>query len=163
MYCLNQTQKFVCRNDGREEKALLEAGEPPHSSGKRVSKPQLHPWHLPAPSPLLQPEVFEMLHVLGLANSQGFTTGFQLHQTGLPMDLPNPCGCTSGRSRGCLQTSACSRLPSKRKTAVTQDISRLAAIPAIAKWHICTARYSIYTQSCSNCESQAHNFIPQLF
>lgn len=51
--------------------------------------------------------VFEMLHVLGLANSQGFTTGFWLHRAGISMDLPNPRGCTTGRCRGCLQTSAC--------------------------------------------------------
>lgn len=52
---------------------------------------------------------------------------------------------------------------SRTNTMVTHDICRLGAISTIAKWHICTGHCSIYTQSCSNCESQAHNFIPQLF
>lgn len=80
-------------------------------------------------------------------------------QTPVATQLARP-----GGSRGLFaKLSVQPASPSKRKTMVTQDISRLAAIPATAKWHICTGRYSISPQSCSNCESQAQDFIPQLF
>lgn len=46
---------------------------------------------------------------------------------------------------------------------VMQDTAVLAAISAVGKGHAGAGCYSIYMQSYSNCESQAHNFIPQLF
>lgn len=160
MYCLSNIQEFVCRNDGREEKALLEAGEPPHSSGKWVTNSScahgtcLHPANCYSQRCLRCSRCWDQpgfQHWISAAPSwtlHGFAKPLWLHKWKMQRLFAN---------------LSLQQLPSKRKTVVTQDISRLAAAPAIAKWHICTARYSIYTQSCSNCESQAHNFIPQLF